>query len=304
VYKLSINHLQTVVAIEENHGNMTQASRKLNLSQSALSHRLQEAETRLGIQLFHRRNKKLFLSKSGRLLYTSAKSILNQLHKTEFDIERMMGGLEHVIRFSTSSYDCYHWYPKVLKEFSIEHPGIDIEIVAEANQDPLYALRHGTIDLAITHLKSDPMHFSSVEIMDDEMVAIVPADHPLAKKQFLQHEDFEDQVFITNATRTMEGREYELFFKHGETLPKRILCAGHTDVVVNLVREKTGVSILTRWIMECYAPQRKVVQKRLGQKGIFIKWYAVTRKNTPPSEKVFLFLEKLKQLKPLKAINK
>jgi len=107
---------------------------------------------------------------------------------------------------------------------------------------------------------------------------LVPAHHPLAKKKSLQHEDFEDQIFITNATRTMDSREYELFFKHGETLPKRILCAGHTDVAVNLVREKTGVSILNRWIMECYAPQRKVVQKRLSQKGIFIKWYAVTRK--------------------------
>ncbi|WOH36169.1 LysR family transcriptional regulator [Thalassotalea fonticola] len=297
MHKLSISHLQTVVSISESDGNITNAAHKLNLSQSALSHRLNEAEARLGLLLFERRNKKLTLSKAGKVLVTSAQSILKQLQNTELDIERMMDGIDQVLRISTSSFNCYHWFPKVLKSFNKSHPEVDIEIVADASLDPLKALKDGTIDLAITHLKPNNINFNVVELFEDEMVAIIPANHSLKDKSFLINEDFENHAFITNATTPQEGREYDLFFKHSSVQPKKILCAGHTEVIVDLVKEELGISILTRWVMKRFKLQRKIIEKQLTEKGIFIQWYAVIRKNDPSESKVYQFQKKLEKLK-------
>lgn len=72
--QLNLNHLRyfRAVALE---GNLTRASRRLNLSQSALSVQVRALEERLGHALFERRGRGLELTEAGRLALDHAEAV-------------------------------------------------------------------------------------------------------------------------------------------------------------------------------------------------------------------------------------
>jgi len=76
--KLEIRHLKLLSAVAES-GSVTEAGKRLYLTQSALSHQLRDAEQKLGTSLFLRLGKKMVLTPAGEKLLTAAHSVLDEL---------------------------------------------------------------------------------------------------------------------------------------------------------------------------------------------------------------------------------
>ena len=273
--KLSISHLQMIQAIAD-CGTVSSAARRLHITQPALSHRIRKAEHRLGIELFHRKNNRLSLSKAGNRLLHMAVCVLEQIECAEHDIEKMQEGIDQVIRIGARTYSCYHWLPVILKKFRRAYPKIDIEIITDAIQDPLRALERGAIDLAIVSRQPQQRRFNSRKLFDDEMLAVLPAQHPLADKKFLTPMDFASETYIANDTTPERGREYDLFFSREDVQPKKLIQAGLTEAIIELVRAHFGITILTRWVLEPYLKSGDFTVVPLTQTGLYAEWYAAT----------------------------
>src|SRR6201982_1670050 len=112
---LQIRHLKLLTAIAE-EGSVTEAGKRLHLTQSALSHQLRDAEGKLGTALFLRLGKKMGLTPAGEKLVVSALHILQELQSAEAQIEGLNGGTRGIIRMCTECYTCYHWLPPLLKK--------------------------------------------------------------------------------------------------------------------------------------------------------------------------------------------
>src|SRR5262249_58386983 len=109
--KLEIRHLRLLAAVAQT-GSVTEAGKRLHVTQSALSHQLRDAEEKLGAALFLRLGKKMVLTPAGEKLLVSARRVLEELGNTEAQIEGLNGGTKGVIRLSTECYTCYHWLPR------------------------------------------------------------------------------------------------------------------------------------------------------------------------------------------------
>lgn len=72
--QLNYNHLRYFWAVAHD-GNLTQAAKRLNVSQSALSVQIQKLETQLGQSLFERTGRQLLLTEAGRIALEHADSI-------------------------------------------------------------------------------------------------------------------------------------------------------------------------------------------------------------------------------------
>src|SRR6202163_4107801 len=114
--KLEVRHLKLLVTVAE-EGSVTEAGRRLHVTQSALSHQLRDAEEKLGTALFLRLGKKMVLTPAGEKMLVCARKVLDELRAAEGQIEGLNGGTRGVIRVSTECYTCYHWLPPVLKKF-------------------------------------------------------------------------------------------------------------------------------------------------------------------------------------------
>src|SRR2546423_12596541 len=75
VLALELRHHQLVVAIAQ-EGSLVGATRTLHLTPSALSHQLRDAEDRLGVALFQRRNRRLLPTAAGEKLLAASRLVL------------------------------------------------------------------------------------------------------------------------------------------------------------------------------------------------------------------------------------
>jgi len=103
--KLEVRHLKLLVTVAE-EGSVTEAGKRLHLTQSALSHQLRDAEEKLGTALFLRLGRKMVLTPAGERLIVCARRVLDELSSTEVQIEGLNGGSRGVIRLSTECYTC------------------------------------------------------------------------------------------------------------------------------------------------------------------------------------------------------
>ncbi|MEL7146070.1 MAG: LysR family transcriptional regulator, partial [Bacteroidota bacterium] len=193
---MEIRHLKLIREVAQK-GSLTQAMDTLYLSQSALSHQLKEAEKQLGTPVLHRVNKKLVLTEAGKIMLEAAESILDQLDHATKTVRKYASGDTGTIRLATECYTCYHFLPALMADFNKEFPKVNIEIHPEATMNPLQMIMEGKLDIAVSYQRYDNPNIRSKELLTDELVALVPADHPWTKKPYVEAADFaEEQVMI------------------------------------------------------------------------------------------------------------
>jgi LysR family transcriptional regulator for metE and metH len=286
--KLEIRHLQLVEAITA-EGSVTRAAERLNVTQSALSHQLREIEDRLGTPLFLRVNRRLTLAPAGERLLQSARRVLDDLRLAEADIGRLATHQDGVIRVSTECYTCYQWLPPLLKPFHRRYPRVDVEIVPDVTRRAIEALHARKIDLALAHqLRRDP-RLRSVPVFDDEVVVIVPRNHPLSKKAYAVASDLQDEHLILHSPAE-ESFFAKALLREG-IRPRKYSVVILTESIVEFVRAGLGVSAVPRWTVQRELRSGAIAGVRFTKRGLHRKWAAVTLKSEQTPEPLAALIE-------------
>lgn len=275
--RLEIRHLRMLQAMART-GSVTRAAAMLGLSQSALSHQIREAERRLGLDLFVQGNKRMQMTPAAQSLNEEAGRILAQLERIEKDVVREGGQMRHIVRIGCGAYSCYRWLPRFLRGFQENAADIDIEVVADATQRPLKALLDRNIDVAVTSGTPDKGSTRSLRLFRDELILIMARDHPLANKSVIVAQDLADQVYISYSDIAEKGHEYDSFLKPAQVSYRRLLKVELTEAIVELVIGGFGISILSRWAVSHYLRTGALASARVTRKGLYVDWYAATRK--------------------------
>jgi LysR family transcriptional regulator, regulator for metE and metH len=284
---LEIRHLrlvQTVAAV----GSLTAAALRLNLTQSALSHQLRDIEERLGTALFLRRNRRMIATPAGQRLIASAAKVLSELDRTETEVRDMAKGRQGLLRVATECYTCYHWLPAVLQDFRRTAPGVDVRIEVDATRKPMAALLDGTLDLAIMTSTARDRRLATTPLFRDEMLAIVPATHRLARKPFVRPSDLAGETLFMYVTSD-ESYVYEkLLHPAGVQLTWKQVQL--TEAILELVRGGMGMTILARWVVQPYLQSRALCGVRLGPSPFLRAWTAVVPRPLAKTDYVIEFL--------------
>jgi len=280
--QLDIRHWEMLTAIAE-LGTMRAAAGHLGLTQSALSHRLAEAERRLGGALFHRDGRRLRLAAAGQAMVQAASQALPVLARAETDFLCMNEKTAHVVRFGIAAYSCYHWLPHFLGFLGREEPRIQVEVVAAATQQPVRSLLDGTADVVLApgHLATPGI--ATVPLFDDELVLVVSKSHPLATKPYAEAEDLRGEVYLTYSRTTQPGFEYERFIRPSGVIPRLVNYVEMTDAIIELIASGFGISILANWALQPALATGRVIALRVGRDGLDLGWSTLLRAADLPS---------------------
>lgn len=289
--ELELRHLKLICAIADN-GTVTKAATRLHLSQSALSHQLNDLEAGLGVSLFRRLPRRMVLTPAGEGLLAPARHVLAELRQAQQQISASPAEEKGVIRISTECYTCYHWLPAKLKEFHAAFPNVDVQIVVEATHQPIRALLRGRLDVAIVADPAPARNLSSRLLFQDELVVIVNPEHPLGSRPFARAEDFIGEHLITYSIPLDQLTLFQEVLRPARVRPARHSQVELTEAIVEMVKAGLGISVLARWAV---APQLKAASLRavpLTKTGFFRKWSAVTlrQKHSPAYLTAFLNL--------------
>ncbi|HEX4604741.1 MAG TPA: LysR family transcriptional regulator [Candidatus Angelobacter sp.] len=297
--KLEIRHLKLLAAVAET-GTVTEASKRLHLTQSALSHQLRDAEERLGAPLFLRLGKRMVLTAAGETLLSSTQRVLEELAHAEKAVADTTGETRGVIRLSTESYTCYHWLPPLMADFHKKFPGVEIRINADVTAEAVCALIEGKLDVAISFC-SGPVKkgLRQMALFDDEMLLTMSPKHRLAQMDCVRPEDLAGETVLIYPPRSESTLLTHVMLPAGAA-PGRVIEIPLTEGLIELAAAGSGVGLLASWAVEPDVRAKKVITKSVGPHGLHRTWYAMTLKDQQHPEYLEEFLGLLKSASPFK----
>ena len=168
---LDPNLLRTFLVIAQGN-SFSETSRKLAMRQSTVSDHVRRLEQCLGRQLFLRDTHSVTLTPEGEALISFARSIIDTTERAErhFAGTKLRGRL----RFGASEDLVLSWLPPVLREFTHEHPEIDLEFTIALSSTLIARYESGDLDVVLC--KRWPGEERGERVWQDELVWIgVPA---------------------------------------------------------------------------------------------------------------------------------
>lgn len=277
---LELRHLQVLIAVVET-GSVTTAAARLGLTQSAVTHRIREAERRLRRPLFSRIGKKLVVSPAGERLLQSAYRIVEELGRAEQELAA--GGATELVRLGQATYSRYHWLPGLLAGFAERMPAVEVDLVARATHSPFTALAEGAVDVALVYGSKGSARlegggrFRWRHIARDPLVVIVAPTHRLAALPYLSSREMADERYFAYPLSSEPGYSWDTVAGPPPVPFRRVSQVQLPEAVIDLVRAGFGCAIFSRWAVEPEVADGSLLAKPLGPDGFSLDWWAVTR---------------------------
>lgn len=265
---------------------VTDAAERLGITPSALSHRIREAERRLGVPLFSRSQKRLRMTAAGEYLAQVAERLIGDLVRAEADAERMVQGVRQVVRLTVEAYSAYHWLPPFLLHLRNVMPDVGLQVVAAASRSPMESLTDHTVDLVIQSGEAGGTQCESLHLFDDELLFIMAPDHKLAGHDHIDGRDIVGEDFITYTRIPEPDREYARLFRPNNTFPNWTETVELPEAIVELVAAGLGTSVLAGWAVQEAMRNGRIVASRVGPAGVMLSWHVTLRRDESANGKV------------------
>lgn len=175
---MTLTQLEIFSLVAELQG-FTSAAHRLGISQSAVSHAIKALEQELGVALFRRHQTLVEPSDIGQQLLGRARAMLglaNTLQQEAADARGMKRGTLRIGSFGPTSST--YLLPRILGRFRQEYPGIEVHVDEGPDRQVMHWLDERRIDIGFVVLEQE--RFDTYPLFEDQMVALLPADHPLA----------------------------------------------------------------------------------------------------------------------------
>ena len=143
---LDLDQLQSFCAIAD-CGSFTEAARRVNKTQSAVSMQIKRLEERLGHALLTRDGRGVKLTQHGEGLYSRARKMLkiNAEIMDDFSDEDLAGA----IRFGLPDDYAVRLLPVILSSFQKTHPRIIIDVRCAPSEELIEGMKRGKFDLVV-----------------------------------------------------------------------------------------------------------------------------------------------------------
>lgn len=180
---LELGPLEMLVAIAT-YGTVTEAARRLHLSQPAATHQIHHLERSLGHALFERRGRRLELTEAGRLALARARRILGEVEGLRTDLRAFETLETGEVRLGGGATATVHLLPRLIADFRSRYPGVSFYLREGTARNTLQAIANGELDLGIVTLPSQRAGIAVEPWLEDAIVIVGWPGAPLSGKTF------------------------------------------------------------------------------------------------------------------------
>lgn len=236
-----LQYFRTVATMQ----HMTRAAEKLLISQPALSKSIANIEQELGVPLFDRQGRSIYLNRFGEVFLRSVDIILDEYErvKEEFDELLHPGFGEVAIGFVHTLG--MEFVPELMAKMRTLFPNMQFSLTQATSLNLLKRLEEGAIDLCLSQkVKSKLIEIEMQELWTEELFVIVPNTHPLAMRDVIALDEIKNEPFIAikkgNSLRQLVD---EIFTDAGMKL-HTTFAAEEMHTVAGFVGAGLGVSVI------------------------------------------------------------
>jgi DNA-binding transcriptional LysR family regulator len=273
---MTFHQLEIFAAVAE-QASITQAARKIRISQPSVSKQLRFLERECGRKLYVKAGRGIKITEQGRLLQTAAQPILKQMEELRASFLNHVADAPTVaLRVGSTPSPGAFFLPGVLKSFVKLHPKIH-PTLRTGYPDAIKAMvLNGDVDVAVTTIAPSHPEIVQEPIESEEILAIVSAKHPLAGKKKLTDSELGKVPFIM----TTDGRIADEVKKIGLRLNVVMWCDS-VELKKAAVEAGLGVGLFYRGSAEAGLRQGYFKTLEIPKiKNIKIACYVIYRKGT------------------------
>jgi DNA-binding transcriptional LysR family regulator len=301
--KMTLNQLMAFVATAK-HGNITEASKELHITQPAISRQLRLLEENSGLKLYKRVGNGIELTEDGRRFFADAQALLSQMEKIhEKWCSRSTKQTEvHSLSVGGSHGPSAILLPCVLALFKQSHLRMLLNLRTDYSRLMEQLVLKSEVEIAlITALSHDPQLV--IEPFRKEKIALfVSAKHPLAKNEALTLSQLAAAPLILREGKGGRGGLHkvlqQLERKGGK--PNIVMRCESAEAVQTQVRLGIGFGILYQDLIEAELRDGEFKLIRVPKLDLYGDSFIVYRKDRPLSETAMDFLLLLREYRQKK----
>jgi DNA-binding transcriptional LysR family regulator len=202
---MELRHLRYLAAVAE-YGTFREASRRLHVSQSAISEQIGDLEDEVGGLLLDRGQRATRLTPQGVIFLEEARKTLASADHAVDLARRSLLGQEGSLAIGFFLWGSGGFFPSIIRQFRKLHPHVRLTLIEMNTNDQIEAFKVGKIDIGFSR-PLEPPHDRSLRselLLNDPIVVAMPRDHALASKpvdiQSLADERFVMTERVNNPT--------------------------------------------------------------------------------------------------------
>ena len=238
---IEIGDIEAFIELTETN-SFAKAAVNLNLSQPALSRRIQKLEYELGTTLFDRTTRKVQLSYSGRNFYERARGIIEAI-KTASKTLNEKYSFPSIIKVGAVNSALRNILYPTLKVFKEMEPRCKIQIIERSANYVVDSVLGGECDFGVnfTGLQEPGISFENLFIED--YVVVFPKGDPLEKKRKIKLSEIKNRDFIS----VWKGSGSRIYFENALALQKEDMDwtyeVRHIPSALNMVEQGLGITL-------------------------------------------------------------
>jgi DNA-binding transcriptional LysR family regulator len=226
-------------------GSMSDAARRLDVSQPAISRLIRDLEQDLGFRLFERRSSRIHATAAARAFYLQVQrhfSGLDQLVQAADQIRMLKSGS---LRIGAVPALAQTVLPAIIAGFRRGRDDLAISLGAYENDELLQRVAGHQFDLALVELPSDTSRLQPGPAYRTDLVCLAPAEHRFAQSPAVRVEDLELEPFISvGRSDSALYQRTEQLFRECLVRPDPVLAVDQAQLAVALVHAGVGVALV------------------------------------------------------------
>lgn len=265
-------------------GSMTAAARVLAIQQPTVSSHIQRLEVDFGVELFHRRGRRLELTSFGRTL-------LNYTRRTfsgEEDAHALLAAAknQYVGRLVIHAIGPHNVLP-VLKLFMKQFPQVNVAVgVGDSRTITEKILDYqGDVGMVLNHVAHPDLFGAAYRTQ--RLVIFGNTQHPLAQRATLKLRDLQGQRFVIREEGSTTRRVFEQELKERGVEVQVALEMGSRESVREAVAEGLGLGVVAE---TAYRPDPRLVKLTISDTSMVTQVHFICRKERHQAPLISIFL--------------
>ena len=286
---MDISQLEVFLAVAR-EGGFSRAADKLYRTQSAVSQAVRKLEGEIGEPLFDRSSRDGLLTDAGRVLQEYAERLLTVRENAREALAELRELQKGKLVIGANEFTALYLL-RVLAEFGRLHPAIRIMVQRSlGSRIPDDVLRHNCEFGVLTYDPEDP-ELASVVVYSDELILVVPPQHPLARESRVSIPQLGAESFVAHIVSSPYREKVLQAFKRHKTPLHMGVELPTLQAIKRFVAMGSGVAFLPEISVEDEIARGELVRIPVQELNVHRQLRLIYRKSGAPSHAGRAFLK-------------
>ncbi|MBO0544397.1 LysR family transcriptional regulator [Clostridium botulinum] len=226
--------------------NMTEVAEKLYISQPAVSQTILELENELGVKLFDRINRRLYLTNEGDIFLNYVRRILNMYDDSIRSLKDINSLKTGKLKIGASTTIGIYILPDIIGKFTKEYKGIDTSIAIENTKLISDMILENSIDFAFVEGPVYNEEIIKENFCNDELVFITSPEHPWSNKDEISIDEIDKEKIIMREMGSGTREVFESYMTANNVNYNIAFELGNTEAIKKAVEAGLGISCISK----------------------------------------------------------